>query len=165
VTHWPCLFRRSFPRCFGSARLSLSRSVNVGNLNSTGIRHRDLVILFRHQDIPEKWSSLPGWLNGDPWLWRGEAAVRDESCLAQVNEPLSVSDLRRLRHSVARGRPFGDQAWTRETAAYPGPGVLPPLARPSHEGGVVNALFPPFLLLAHGRTAHQRIPAIDLRQG
>ena len=53
MTRWPCLFRRPFPRCFGSARLSLSRSVNVGNLNSKGIRQRDLVILFLHQDVPE----------------------------------------------------------------------------------------------------------------
>jgi hypothetical protein len=30
----------------GRARLALSRSVNVGNRNSKGIRHRDLVILF-----------------------------------------------------------------------------------------------------------------------
>lgn len=58
MTRWPCLFRRPFPRCFGSARLSLSRSVNVGNLNSKGIRQRDLVILFLHQDVRD-FSSKP----------------------------------------------------------------------------------------------------------
>jgi putative transposase len=64
-----------------------------------------------------KWSSLPGWLRGDPLLWRGEAAVRDESWLARVNEPLSAGDLQRLRLSVERGRPFGGESWTRATAA------------------------------------------------
>jgi putative transposase len=42
--------------------------------------------------------------------------VRDESWLKRVNEPLSDGDLRRLRLSVERGRPFGTEPWTRETA-------------------------------------------------
>jgi len=53
MTCWPRLSRRSLPCCFGSARVSLSRSVNVGNLNSKGIRRRDLVILFLHPDVPD----------------------------------------------------------------------------------------------------------------
>jgi putative transposase len=44
-----------------------------------------------------KWSSVPGWLNGDPLLWRGEVAVRDERWLERVNEPLTAGDLRRLK--------------------------------------------------------------------
>ena len=63
-----------------------------------------------------KWSSLPGWLRRDPLLWRGGLKVRDESWLTRVNEPLSDGDLRRLRLSVERGRPFGTEPWTRETA-------------------------------------------------
>ncbi|SIO67652.1 putative transposase [Singulisphaera sp. GP187] len=63
-----------------------------------------------------KWSSLPGWQRGDPWLWKGEVSVRDEGWLERVNEPLSVGDLERLRHSVSRGRPYGGESWTRETA-------------------------------------------------
>ena len=63
-----------------------------------------------------KWSSLPGWLRRDPLLWRGGLKVRDESWLKRVNEPLSDGDLRRLRLSVERGRPFGTEPWTRETA-------------------------------------------------
>jgi putative transposase len=63
-----------------------------------------------------KWSSLPGWLRRDPLLWCGEAEVRDERWLARVNEPLSDKDLQRLRLSAERGRPFGDESWTRETA-------------------------------------------------
>ena len=53
------------------------------------------------------WSSLPGWLRGDPLLWRGEIPVRDEKWLGRVNEPLSAGDIQRLRYSVWRGRPFG----------------------------------------------------------
>jgi putative transposase len=63
-----------------------------------------------------KWSSLPGWLRGDPLLWRGEVPVRDERWLERVNEPLSTGDLHRLRLSVERGRPYGDESWTKETA-------------------------------------------------
>ena len=63
-----------------------------------------------------KWSSLPGWGRGDPLLWKGEEPVRDEKWLERVNEPLSAGDLQRLRHSVSRGRPYGQDAWTRETA-------------------------------------------------
>jgi putative transposase len=62
-----------------------------------------------------KWSSLPGWLGGDPSLWRG-VEVRDERWRERVNEPLSIADLRRLRLSVEKGRPYGDDSWTQETA-------------------------------------------------
>jgi putative transposase len=63
-----------------------------------------------------KWSSLPAWLKGDSLLWRGEADVRDEKWLERVNEPLSAGDLSRLRLSVERGRPYGEEHWTKETA-------------------------------------------------
>ena len=63
-----------------------------------------------------RWSSLPGWLSGDPLLWRGPPTPRDPAWLERVNEALSVGDLQRLRHSVQRGRPFGNEAWTRQTA-------------------------------------------------
>jgi putative transposase len=56
-----------------------------------------------------KWFSLPGWLGRDPLLWRGALKVRDESWLIRVNEPLSDGDLRRLRLSIERGRPFGTE--------------------------------------------------------
>ena len=80
------------------------------------------------------WSSLPGWLRGDPLLWRGEIPVRDEKWLERVNEPLSAGDLRRLRHSVSRGRPFGGEPWTRETALRLGlESCLRPRGRPRKE--------------------------------
>jgi putative transposase len=63
-----------------------------------------------------KWSSLPGWLGGDPLLWRGEVTVRDERWLERVNEPLSAGDLQRLRLSVEKGRPYGEESWVKETA-------------------------------------------------
>src|SRR5262249_26476203 len=44
-----------------------------------------------------KWASLPGWLRGGPVLWRGEQPVRDSRWLE-------------------RGRPYGDDSWTKATA-------------------------------------------------
>jgi putative transposase len=78
-----------------------------------------------------KWSSVTGWLRGDPLLWRGEPPVRDGRWLARVNEPLSAADLQRLRASVSRGRPFGTEGWTRTTAARLGlESCLRPRGRP-----------------------------------
>ena len=42
--------------------------------------------------------------------------VRPEGWLERVNEPLSAGDIQRLRLSVDRGRPFGQESWTTETA-------------------------------------------------
>jgi len=42
--------------------------------------------------------------------------MRGPHWLRTVNAPLSAGDLRRLRHSVSRGRPFGDESWTTKTA-------------------------------------------------
>jgi putative transposase len=62
-----------------------------------------------------KWSSLPGWRRGDPLLWKGEEPVRDQRWLKRVNESLSAGAFQRSRHAVSRGRPYGRDAWTRET--------------------------------------------------
>jgi putative transposase len=62
-----------------------------------------------------KWSSLPGWRSGDGPLWRG-VEVRDERWLERMNEPLPIGDLQRLRLSVQRSRPYGDESWTKKTA-------------------------------------------------
>jgi putative transposase len=78
-----------------------------------------------------RWSSLPGWLSGDPLLWQGEPSPRGADWLACVHEPLSAGDLQRLRHAVERGRPFGDEAWTHATAARLGlQSCLRPRGRP-----------------------------------
>jgi len=63
-----------------------------------------------------KWSSLPRWQRCDPFLWYGETPVRDKRWLAHVNEPISAGDLTRLRLSAERGRPYGDESWTEQTA-------------------------------------------------
>ncbi|MGA9923863.1 MAG: transposase [Isosphaeraceae bacterium] len=62
------------------------------------------------------WSSVPGWRQKDPLLYRGKPPVRGPHWLRTVNAPLSAGDLQRLRLSVSRGRPFGDESWTRKTA-------------------------------------------------
>ena len=81
-----------------------------------------------------KWSSLPGWQRRDRLLWRGEVPIRDRKWLARVNRPLSAGDLQRLRHSVSRGRPYGGEAWTRETAKRLGlESCLRPRGRPRKE--------------------------------
>jgi putative transposase len=78
-----------------------------------------------------KWSSLQGWRDGDPLLWRGEPSPRDQDWLARVNQPLSAGDLQRLRHAVERGQPFGDAPWAQETATRLGLGsCLRPRGRP-----------------------------------
>jgi putative transposase len=78
-----------------------------------------------------KWSSRPGWLKRDPLLWRGNPAVRDKRWLERVNEPLPVGDLQRLRSSVVRGRPYGDDSWTNQTARRLGlESTLRPRGRP-----------------------------------
>lgn len=63
-----------------------------------------------------KWSSLPAWQRDDPLLWREKPLVRGRNWLTRVNQPLSDSELLRLQVSLERGRPYGDESWTRETA-------------------------------------------------
>src|SRR5208282_4235668 len=63
-----------------------------------------------------RWSSLAAWRAATPLLWRGVPPLRGKGWLARVRGPLSAGDLERLRHAVERGRPFGDEAWTEETA-------------------------------------------------
>ncbi|MCY2967134.1 MAG: hypothetical protein NT069_26435 [Planctomycetota bacterium] len=73
----------------------------------------ELVARAEHWKLP----SLPGWLSADDTLlWRGTPTPRDAAWLQRVNEPLSSGDWQRLGHSVRRGRPFGNDDWTRPTA-------------------------------------------------
>ncbi len=67
------------------------------------------------------WSILPGWRQKDPFLYSGQTPVRGPHWLRTVNAPLSAGDLQRLRHSVSRGRPFGDEGWTRKMGRAAGP--------------------------------------------
>jgi putative transposase len=83
-----------------------------------------------------RWSSLAAWREGGSLLCPGEPPLRDEGWLARVNEPLSSGDLKRLRHAVERGRPFGGESWTQETAVRLGlESCLRPRGRPKRQQG------------------------------
>lgn len=78
-----------------------------------------------------KWCSLPGWVNRDPFLYRGKPSVRGRNWLERVNAPLPAGELERIRHAVARGCPFGDPEWTMATARRLGlESSLRPIGRP-----------------------------------
>lgn len=62
------------------------------------------------------WSSLPAWKHGERWLWRGSPPVRGRNWMTRVNKPLSPIELLELRESAQRGRPYGDDRWTRRIA-------------------------------------------------
>jgi putative transposase len=67
-----------------------------------------------------RWSGLWARMQGNDALkailapWPME---RPEDWTARVNAPLSARELRRLRVSLERGRPFGDDAWVQRTAS------------------------------------------------
>ncbi len=73
-------------------------------------------LVERAEDWP--WSSLREWLAppGLPWLHPGPVP-RGPDWLAQVNAAQTEAELARLRRSVGRGIPFGNDVWVRQTAA------------------------------------------------
>lgn len=78
-----------------------------------------------------KWSSLPGWLAGASLIAREAPSPRDSAWLDRVNTPLSGTDLQKIRESVARERPFGEEEWTQKTAEDLGlESTLRPRGRP-----------------------------------
>jgi putative transposase len=89
-----------------------------------------------------KWSSLPRSKARDPLLWRGKLPVRHNRWLERVNQPLSASVLQRLRHSIERGRPYGRDAWTVQTAIRLGlESSLRPRGRPKQTALCFLSLF------------------------
>jgi putative transposase len=89
-------------------------------------------LVWRAEDW--KWSSRPGRRRDDPSLTNGEEPVRDEWWRERVNEPLSGGDPQRLRYSMSRGRPNGQDALTRETTKRLGLACcLRPQGRPRKE--------------------------------
>jgi hypothetical protein len=63
----------------------------------------------------------------------------DQRSLQRVNGALSVGDLNRPRHAVARGRPFGGETWTRKTAERLGLASCPrPRGRAGKGGDVMR---------------------------
>jgi len=64
-----------------------------------------------------RWSSLPTWRRGDPPpFWDPGPVQRPANWEAWVNEPLTETELERVRQSVNRQMPYGSESWTLETA-------------------------------------------------
>ena len=85
-----------------------------------------------------RWGSLWARMHGDdaleailcPW-----PVKRPRDWTARVNAALSTKELDRLRVSVARGRPFGEDEWVKETARALGlEHTLRPEGRPRKSG-------------------------------
>ncbi len=87
-----------------------------------------------------RWSGLYRRLMGtDQWLVSDWPVRRPDDWIERVNQPMTNEELRAIRQSIARGRPFGTPEWTLETARQLGlehtlrsPG-RPPIARSSME--------------------------------
>jgi putative transposase len=90
------------------------------------------------------------WRWGSLWLRRQKAGLMQEEAalkamlhdgpidrprqwLAMVNKPQSEAELEALRKSVAKGRPYGGQAWSDRTAARLGISLRGP-GRPRKDG-------------------------------
>lgn len=72
-------------------------------------------------------ATRPTWLSSGP-------VPRPEPWLDWVNAAVTPAELEALRRSVARGRPFGDEAWSTATAAAHGlQSTLRPRGRPRLE--------------------------------
>ena len=92
-------------------------------------------LVERAEDWP--WGSLYRWTTGSaaeqsllsPW-----PLPRRPGWVEHVNTPQSESELAALRRCVNRGRPFGDESWSRETAQQMGiETTLRPRGRPRKE--------------------------------
>lgn len=73
----------------------------------------------------EKWryGSLFRWsqkADRDPSLLSAWPIARSPKWIERVNQPLSEKELAAVRQSVHRGRPFGDEKWTKKTARRSG---------------------------------------------
>jgi putative transposase len=66
-----------------------------------------------------RWGSLYRWLRGsteDRSLLAKWPLPRRSNWVDYVNDPQTDAELRALRQSVQRGRPFGDEPWSEQTA-------------------------------------------------
>ncbi len=64
-----------------------------------------------------RWGSLYNWLGGDSPIVLATWPIRRlPRWVERVNEALTPNELSALRYSVKRGLPYGDEAWTAETA-------------------------------------------------
>lgn len=65
-----------------------------------------------------RWTSLHPWLTPErPNYWHDGPVPRPEGWVELVNEPMTDAELARVRLSVERGRPYGNEAWQRTTAS------------------------------------------------
>ena len=63
-----------------------------------------------------RWGSLYNWLGGESPIELSKWPVRRlPRWLDRVNEPLTEKELKAVRHSVNRGKPYGDEKWTSAT--------------------------------------------------
>jgi putative transposase len=87
------------------------------------------------------WSSAAPAQPGDPLLDPGPVP-RPAAWLAHVNEPQTEAEVERLRQCLGRGRPFGDSAWTVQTAGRLGLAAsLRPRGRPRKDTSAAPSLF------------------------
>ena len=87
------------------------------------------------------WSSLYGGDGEGPMLDAGPVR-RGRQWLDYVNEPQTEAEVKRLRESVQRGRPFGQEAWLTKTAAELGlEASLRPRGRPRKKSEAGPTLF------------------------
>jgi putative transposase len=94
-----------------------------------------------------RWGSLWARRNGDDAIkailssW---PVKRPKDWLRRVNTPLSAKELRRLRTSLARGQPYGEDGWVKRTAKKLGlehtirPEGRPPKRSDPSGGGAKN---------------------------
>jgi len=69
--------------------------------------------------------------------WPRRISGARSAWIGQVIAPQTVAEVKALQHNVARGTPFGSDAWVRQTADTSGlESTLRPRGRPK-KGGVV----------------------------
>ena len=63
-----------------------------------------------------RWGSLYNWLGGDSIIELATWPVRRlPGWTKRVNTALSEKEVSAIRHSVKRGKPYGDEKWTAKT--------------------------------------------------
>lgn len=98
---------KSFPVQDDAHSLTLCRYVEANPLRAGMVTHADAW----------PWSGLHGIRNGCPRIPMSEWPVeRPADWLDEVNEAIAYQELARLRTSVNRGSPWGDEAWVHRTA-------------------------------------------------
>jgi putative transposase len=82
-----------------------------------------------------RWSSLRWWQEPGRLAFLNPGPVpRPANWVELVNEPATEEELKRLRQSVERGCPYGQEQWVKQTAASLGlESTLRPRGRPSKQ--------------------------------